>query len=144
MLLYVIVTLGLVVGVQSIHLEEVSDVDCSTEESCYTEGNSLVDTIAGIDNELLCQQLCQVILQHPEAKMFPKRTKDYQEGGIGQKPDFKTSPQMRNDCGFYTWFEQNTSLSSICFHFRKCDDPQTCTGEKTSFFALYQHSIFST
>jgi len=94
MLLYVIVTLGLVVGVQSIHLEEVSDVDCSTEESCYTEGNSLVDTIAGIDNELLCQQLCQ----------------------------------MRNDCGFYTWFEQNTSLSSICFHFRKCDDPQTCAG----------------
>ena len=74
MLLYVIVTLGLVIGVQSIHrtvLEEVSDVECSTEESCYTEGNSLVDTIAGIDNELLCQQLCQVILQHPEAKMFP-------------------------------------------------------------------------
>ena len=71
MLLYVIVTLRLVIGVQSIHLEEVSDVDCSTEESCYTEGNSLVDTIAGIDNELLCQQLCQVILQHPEAKMFP-------------------------------------------------------------------------
>ena len=74
MLLYVIVILRLVVA-QSVHhrtaLEELSDVDCSKAESCYTEGNSLVDTIANIDTELLCQQLCQVIfLQHPETKIF--------------------------------------------------------------------------
>jgi len=54
-----------------------------------------VDTIANVDNEILCQQLCQ----------------------------------MRNDCGFYTWFEGNsTLLPKICLLFKKCEDPDPCTG----------------
>ena len=40
-----------------------SDVDCSNEYGCSSEGDSLLDTIANIDTELLCQQLCQVICQ---------------------------------------------------------------------------------
>ena len=38
-----------------------SDVKCSEDVSCYTDGNSLVDTIANIDSQVLCQQLCQVM-----------------------------------------------------------------------------------
>jgi len=98
-LVYCIVILRLVVTQSVQHRTALEptvkegEVECSEEESCYTEENSLVDTIANIDNELLCQQLCQ----------------------------------MRNDCGFYTWFdEQSTSFPRICFHFRKCDDPEPC------------------
>jgi len=100
-LVYCIVVLRLVVTQSIQHRTalkpsvEEKEVECSEEESCYTEENSLVDTIANIDNELLCQQLCQ----------------------------------MRDDCGFYTWFdEQSTSFPRICFHFRKCEDPEPCKG----------------
>jgi len=70
-----------------------SDVKCSEDVSCYTDGNSLVDTIANIDSQVLCQQLCQ----------------------------------MRDNCGFYTWFdEQSTEFPRICFHFETCNDREPC------------------
>ena len=76
-LIYCIVVLRLVATLSIQHRTalkpsmEEKEVECSEEESCYTEENSLVDTIANIDNELLCQQLCQVIFfHHPEIKMF--------------------------------------------------------------------------
>ena len=51
-----------------------SDVDCSNEYGCSSEGDSLLDTIANIDTELLCQQLCQVICKqtfyHEDKKNF--------------------------------------------------------------------------
>ena len=76
-LVYCIVVLRLVVTQSVQHRTALEptvkegEVECSEEESCYTEENSLVDTIANIDNELLCQQLCQVnFFHHPETKMF--------------------------------------------------------------------------
>ena len=51
-----------------------SDVGCSNDYGCSSEGDSLLDTIANIDTELLCQQLCQVICQqtfyHEDKKYF--------------------------------------------------------------------------
>ena len=39
-----------------------SQVECSEEYSCAMEGDSLIDTITNVDEEILCQQLCQVTL----------------------------------------------------------------------------------
>ena len=41
---------------------ERSDAGCS-EYGCSSDGESLLDTIANIDTEVLCKQLCQVICQ---------------------------------------------------------------------------------
>ena len=38
------------------------EVECSEEYSCAMEGDSLIDTITNVDEEILCQQLCQVTL----------------------------------------------------------------------------------
>ena len=39
-----------------------NEVECSEECSCAMEGDSLIDTITNVDEEILCQQLCQVTL----------------------------------------------------------------------------------
>jgi len=72
---------------------ERSDAGCS-EYGCSSDGEALLDTIANIDTEVLCKQLCQ----------------------------------MRDDCGFYTWYEQGTSLARICLHFKMCNNPEPCEG----------------
>ena len=38
------------------------EVECSEQYSCAMEGDSLIDTITNVDEEMLCQQLCQVTL----------------------------------------------------------------------------------
>ena len=74
-----------------------SDVKCSEDVSCYTDGNSLVDTIANIDSQVLCQQLCQVriFLHCSQTNIFSKIhnslvVKVVNLWNTSKKPDFKS------------------------------------------------------
>ena len=50
-----------------------SEVECSEEYGCAVEGDSLIDTITNVDEEMLCQQLCQVTLHTCKKRVMLRR-----------------------------------------------------------------------